>query len=172
MTVRDIMNKDVVTVAPETDVRDLVQLLARHRISGLPVVDRSGDLAGVVSATDVVALAAYGGEAARRPGSWDNEEGALDEESSAFWRSTDAPLEFVMASATNVPEYQVSDIMTPAVFSVPSTATLPELARFLLHGHIHRALVVDDGALVGIVSAFDVLNAVAQMAELEQGAAL
>ena len=172
MTVRDIMNADVVTVAPTTDVRDLVQLLARHRISGVPVVDPSGDLAGVVSATDVVALAAYGGDAARGAGSWENEEGALDEETSSYWRTTDAPLEFVMASATNVPEYQVSDIMTPAVFSVPSTASLPELARFLLRGRIHRALVVDDGELVGIVSAFDVLNAVAQMAELEQGVPL
>lgn len=172
MTVRDIMNTDVVTVSPETDVRDLVQLLAQHRISGVPVVGREGDLMGVVSATDVVALAAYGGDAARGPGTWDNEEGALDEESASYWRTTDAPLEFVMASATNVPEYQVGDIMTPAVFSVPSTASLPELARFLLRGRIHRALVVDAGELVGIVSAFDVLSAVAQMAELEQGVPL
>jgi CBS domain-containing protein len=58
------------------------------------------------------------------------------------------------------------------VFSVPSTASLPELARFLLRGRIHRALVVDAGELVGIVSAFDVLGAVAQMAELEQGVPL
>ncbi len=172
MTVRDIMNTDVVTVAPDTDVRDLVQLLAQHRISGVPVVGPGGELEGVVSATDVVALAAYGGDAARGPGNWDNEEGARDEESASYWRSTDAPLEFVMAAATNVPEYLVSDIMTAAVFSVPSTATLPELARFLLRGRIHRALVVDDGDLVGIVSAFDVLNAVAQMSELEQGALL
>lgn len=172
MTVRDIMNTDVVTVSPETDVRDLVQLLAQHRISGVPVVGREGELMGVVSATDVVALAAYGGDAARGPGSWDNDEGALDEESASYWRTTDAPLEFVMASATNVPEYQVGDIMTPAVFSVPPTASLPELARFLLRGRIHRALVVDAGELVGIVSAFDVLGAVAQMAELEQGVPL
>lgn len=169
MTVRDIMNADVVTVRPETDVRDLVQLLAQHRISGVPVVGQEGELMGVVSATDVVALAAYGGDAARGSGAWDNEEGALDEESASYWRTTDAPLEFVMASATNVPEYQVGDIMTPAVFSVPSTASLPELARFLLRGRIHRALVVDAGELVGIVSAFDVLSAVAQMTELEQG---
>lgn len=169
MTVREIMNAEVITVAPDADVRDLVQLLARHRISGVPVVDPSGGLVGVVSATDVVALAAYGGDASRAPGNVDNDEGALDEESATYWRTSDAPLDFVMATSASVPEYQVSDIMTPAVYSVTSTASLPELARFLLRGRIHRALVVDDGDLVGIVSAFDVLNAVAQMTELEQG---
>ena len=61
--------------------------------------------------------------------------------------------------------------MTPAVFSVPSTTTVPELARLLLRGRIHRALVVDDGVLVGIVSAFDVLKAVAEAPE-EEGVVL
>lgn len=166
MTVRDIMWPNVLAVAPDTDVRDLVQMLAANRISGAPVIDREGRLAGVVSATDVVALAAYGNDASRAPAG-ENEEGAFDEETSSYWRNTDSPIEYVMASATNVPEYKVSDIMTPAVFSVPSTATVSELARFLLRGRIHRALVVDDGMLVGIVSAFDVLKAVAETPEPE-----
>ena len=161
MTVRDIMWPNVLAVAPDADVRDLVQLLAANRISGAPVISSEGELRGVVSATDVVALAAYGNDASRAPG-LENEEGAFDEETASYWRTTDAPIEYVMASATNVPEYKVSDIMTPAVFSVPSTTTVPELARFLLRGRIHRALVVDDGVLVGIVSAFDALKAVAE----------
>lgn len=114
MRVRDIMQSEVVTVGPDMNVRDLVQLLARHRISGVPVIDEAGAIAGVVSATDVVALAAYGKEPARGAGVWD-----------------------------------------------------AEPARFLLRGRIHRALVIDDGTLVGIVSAFDVLNAVAAVEEFE-----
>jgi CBS domain-containing protein len=169
MTVRDIMRPNVLAVAPDTDVRDLVQLLAANRISGAPVIDRDGELAGVVSATDVLALAAYGNDASRAS-EWENEEGAFDEETASYWRSTDASIEYVMASATSVPEYKVADIMTPAVFSVPSTTTLPELARFLLRGRIHRALVVDNDQLVGIVSAFDVLKAVAEMPEPAEAA--
>jgi len=58
LTVRDIMNPAVVTVAPDTTVRQLARLLADEEISGAPVVDQSGRLQGVVSATDVVRLAA------------------------------------------------------------------------------------------------------------------
>ncbi|HET9438859.1 MAG TPA: CBS domain-containing protein [Longimicrobiales bacterium] len=168
MLVRDIMQTEIVTVRPATDVRDLVQLMARHRISGMPVIDPAGNIAGVVSATDVLALAAYGADASRGEGSWSNDEGAQDEETADYWRTTDAPLELVMTYATNVPEYRVEDIMTPAAFSVTSTTTVPELARFLLRGRIHRALVIDEDQLVGLVSAFDVLRAVGELALEEQ----
>jgi CBS-domain-containing membrane protein len=33
--VRDLMNEDVVTVAPETPLKDAAALLVEHRISGL-----------------------------------------------------------------------------------------------------------------------------------------
>lgn len=170
MIVRDIMQTNVFTAQPDTDVRDLVQLMARHRISGVPVLDAGGNIAGVVSVTDVVALAAYGAEASRG-GGWEDDEGQEDEESASYWRTMDAPLEFVMASATNVPAYSVEDIMTPAAFSVSPTTTITELARFLWRGRIHRALVVEDGALVGIVSAFDVLRAIAESPEPEEAVA-
>jgi CBS domain-containing protein len=163
MTVRDIMWPHVMAVAPDTDVRDLVHMLAANRISGVPVIDRDGDLVGVVSATDVVALAAYGHDASRRRAA--GEEGAQDEETASYWRNMESPIEYVMGSVTNVPEFKVSDIMTAAVFSVPSTTPVSELANFLLRGRIHRALVVDDGELVGIVSTFDVLKAVAEQEE-------
>jgi CBS domain-containing protein len=118
----------------------------------------------------VLALAAYGGDASRGEGNWDNTEGAYDEETASYWRTTDAPLEFVMASATNVPDYFVQDIMTPAAFTVRSTNSIGELARFMVCGRIHRALVVDDDKLVGIVSAFDLVRYVADTADLEAGA--
>jgi CBS domain-containing protein len=160
MKVRDIMQTDVVTIGPDRSVRDLVQLLARHRISGVPVVDPTGKVIGVVSATDVLALAAYGDDASRSAGVWNNDEGAMDEETEAFYRINDAPIEFVMRNAQNLPEYQVKDIMTTAVYSVPPHVTVGELARFMLGGRIHRALVLDEGELIGIVSTFDVLQVV------------
>lgn len=56
----------------------------------------------------------------------------------------------------------VRDIMTPATFSVRPEASLVELTRFLVQGGMHRALVLDDSALVGIVSSMDVVRAVAR----------
>ncbi len=51
---RDIMTQDVVTVLPEAPVQEALDLLVRHRITGLPVVDHSGRLVGVVSESDFI----------------------------------------------------------------------------------------------------------------------
>lgn len=160
MKVREIMQSQVVSVRPETPVRELVQILARERISGAPVVDGQGAVIGVVSASDVLALAAYGSEAHTRDPIAD-EEGATDEESAWYFRTGNGDSELDLNVQQDLEPYQVADIMTPAAFSVRSEDSVPDLARFLLRGRIHRALVIDDGRLVGIATTYDVLNAVA-----------
>lgn len=47
LTVRDILWPQVVSVAPDDTVRDLVAVLAREGISGVPVLERGGRIAGV-----------------------------------------------------------------------------------------------------------------------------
>lgn len=161
--VRDVMQTDVVTVRPDMLVRELVQLLAKERISGVPVVGADGGIVGVVSTTDVMALAAYGADA-HVPDPWADEEGAGDEESAWYFRSVDSPFD-IDAKPAEAAAYRVEDIMTPAAFSVQSDDTVRELARFLLRGRIHRALVLDEGKLAGIVTTYDVLQAVATMVD-------
>ena len=58
MKVEELMRRDVRTIAPDASIADLVQALADSRVSGLPVVSRSGQVIGVVSATDVLQAAA------------------------------------------------------------------------------------------------------------------
>jgi CBS domain-containing protein len=177
-TVRDIMHRHVVRVRPEATIRELVALLAQEQISGVPVVDERGEIAGVVSATDVLQLAADNietpvGGLAVRPRRRDDE----DEESASFFRAMDSPFGFSEPDprALGVPElaeYKVEDIMTPAAFSVDSDMTVSDLARFLLDRRIHRALVVDRGQLTGIVTSFDVLRAAADSSFTPSGTEL
>ena len=54
MNAHDLMSTDVVTVAPETPLRDVAKTLLRHRISAVPVVDDGGALVGIVSEGDLV----------------------------------------------------------------------------------------------------------------------
>ncbi|MGW8267780.1 MAG: CBS domain-containing protein, partial [Longimicrobiales bacterium] len=56
-------------------------------------------------------------------------------------------------------ELSVAEIMTPAAFTVGPKETVEAVAKFLLHGRIHRALVVEGERLEGIVTAFDLLKA-------------
>jgi CBS domain-containing protein len=58
-------------------------------------------------------------------------------------------------------EVLVDEIMTPVAFTVDPEMLVWELADFLVRGRIHRALVVEEGKLVGIVTAFDILRVMA-----------
>ena len=53
MAVGDVMTTDPITVDVDATVEAAEQLLAVHRISGLPVVDAAGHLVGVLSRTDL-----------------------------------------------------------------------------------------------------------------------
>jgi len=53
-----IMSRDIVSVRPDTPITEVVQLLADHDITGVPVVDDEGLLLGIVSEKDVLGLVA------------------------------------------------------------------------------------------------------------------
>lgn len=178
LTVQDIMQTDVVTVSTDTTARYLARLLADEEISGVPVLDVSGALVGVVSSTDLVRLAAEDTGLQVRPTRVAMEEletirdPDVDEESSeqpdpyGFFLPEDSPFssqrfldEWPEGDFDSVP---VSDIMTPISFSVDPNTPVAELCQFLVRGRIHRAIVKEGDDLVGIVTSADVLRAVAE----------
>ena len=55
-TARDIMITDVITVKTDTPILEAMELVAKHDISGLPVVDDKMTLIGMVSEKDMVNL--------------------------------------------------------------------------------------------------------------------
>ncbi|BBY37954.1 signal transduction protein [Mycobacterium mantenii] len=54
VTAGDIMTSPVITVPPNASTQQLADILIRHGISGLPVVDRAGTLLGLVSEHDLL----------------------------------------------------------------------------------------------------------------------
>jgi len=52
LTAEDVMRTKLVSLRPDTDVMDAMHLLARHRVSGAPVVDVRGNLVGILSERD------------------------------------------------------------------------------------------------------------------------
>lgn len=53
MKVRDVMTKSVVTVSPDDTIKDAAQVMQRHNIGSVPVVDKTG-LVGIVTDRDIV----------------------------------------------------------------------------------------------------------------------
>lgn len=171
IVVRDIMQTDVVSVTSDMTARQLARKLADEDISGAPVVGGDGALLGVASQTDLARLAAREQDIPLAPGAVHFHSARLfDEEDDAG-----APDGFFLPEETafsardlldGIPESRfdtmtVEEIMTPMSYSVPSDMPVPELADYLARGRIQRAVVVDGGRLVGIVTASDVLRAVA-----------
>ncbi len=56
LRVADLMTIDPITVELEATIEVAEELMRRHRVSGLPVVDRAGRLIGVISQTDILYL--------------------------------------------------------------------------------------------------------------------
>jgi CBS domain-containing protein len=56
-TVADFMVTDLATVTPDTDIHDAIRLLLERQLSGLPVVDETGDPVGFLSSKDCLKIA-------------------------------------------------------------------------------------------------------------------
>lgn len=179
LRVRDIMRREVFSVPPDLPLREAARRLWDRGISGAAVVDESGRVLGVISTTDLLRLEAYGLEAPepeRFPSPGERvralKEGGLAPDAAAPGGSAAAPSPGEGRAVEPEPEegrtvepaleqYVVRDVMMPIKLSIHESATIPELARFLLRAGIHRALVMDGPRLVGIVTTSDVLRAVA-----------
>jgi CBS domain-containing protein len=55
-TAKDLMTTKIITVDPDDTVDEVISLMLEHGISGLPVVDMSGHLLGVLSEFDLLDL--------------------------------------------------------------------------------------------------------------------
>jgi len=57
VSAKDYMTTDVLTIAPEMDIHAAIKVLVGNKISGAPVVDKNGDLAGILSTRDCLKVA-------------------------------------------------------------------------------------------------------------------
>jgi CBS domain-containing protein len=144
LTAADVMTSDVITVTPDTSVREIAKLMYTRHISGVPVVDREKRVIGIVGEGDLLGHAEVAGE--RRRTWW------LD----AFVNSNALARDYIKTHGR-----VAADVMTPTVFAVAPTALIAEIAKILERHRIKRVPVIDGGKLVGIVTRGDLLQALA-----------
>jgi CBS domain-containing protein len=148
MIARDIMSTPVVSVVPGTPVPDVAALLARHRISGVPVLEQ-GRLVGVVNEMDLLHRHEIGTEQFSDAGPW----------WMRLFGSEPGPSHYVKSHAKTA-----RDVMTRSVDSVVEVTPLSEIAaRFDSRG-VRRVCVVRDGELIGVITRADIVRAVATSA--------
>jgi CBS domain-containing protein len=156
MRVRDVMTSPVLSVTPDTPVRDALRLMLDKRISGLPVVDEVGMLVGLVSEGDFLRRSELGTEKRR---SWFD-----------FLRGHGRAAEAYAHSHGRT----VGEVMSREVVTVSHNAPLEEAVGLMEKRHVRR-LPVTDGAALGIVTRSDILRAllpkVEQACDAEGGGA-
>jgi CBS domain-containing protein len=143
---RDIMKREVISVSTSMDLRDLAKLFLERGITGAPVVDAQGELAGVVSQTDLIYY-----------GLTRNDELVLD---SQFYQTARMDGQHIQRGfqIEDTNTGVVQDVMTPLVHSVTERASVDSVVRMMTRKHIHRVIVRKGRKVTGIISALDVLR--------------
>jgi CBS domain-containing protein len=142
MIVADVMTRNCITISPDATVEEAVNTMLSRHISGLFVVDKTGDLAGVITEGDLLRRDELGTQR-NRP----------------WWLRLLASPARQAADFTQANGRHVRDVMTEDVLSIPQDASLDHVVDTMEKNRIKRLPVTADGKVVGVVSRSDLLRA-------------
>jgi len=142
LLVRDVMSAPVHTVTTATPLKDVARILVDQRISGVPVVDDTGAVVGVVSEADLL-VKEGGQEVARRR--W-------------FGRILGERPEAV-ARQIKIGAITAGEAMTSPPVTIEFDRSTAAAATLMVDRQINRLPVLEHGRLVGIVSRADLVRA-------------
>ena len=150
MKAMDVMTRDVVSIDPNASILEAVRLMLQHRVSGLPVVDSSGQLQGIVTEGDFLRRSETGTQP-KRP----------------RW------LEFLLGPGRLATDYvhasgrRVDEVMTTNVHTVTEDTPLERIVNLMERHRIKRVPVMRGERIVGIVTRANLMRAVASLALAE-----
>ena len=140
----DIMTREVITVSPDTDVRELGKLFVEKGVSAMPVVDAEGRLQGIVTETDLVeqdkplhvptVIALF---------DW-----VIYLESEKSFRE----------QLKKVSARKVSEICTRKVTSCTPQTPVEQIASLMVENKAHLIPVVEKERVVGVVARLDIIR--------------
>lgn len=144
MKVIDIMQTEVVTIKPNAEIKEIARALYENSISGIPVVDSSSKLVGIISEGDLLHK-----ETSPRVPDVVGVLGAL-----IYYRGVkqyDSDFKKLIA-------LQASEIMTKDVITIAKDAKIEDAASLMINRNVKRLPVVEDGKLIGIISRIDIIK--------------
>jgi CBS domain-containing protein len=141
MNLKSLMTTDVLSVRPETPLKEVARLLARYGISGLPVVEANGVVVGVVSEGDILFKESGAGDHVPLP-----------------WRL--APRKTALQAKASA--RTAADAMSSPAVTVEGWRSVAAAARLMLEQKVNRLPVVEHDRLVGIVTRADLVRAFAR----------
>ncbi|MBA3036981.1 MAG: CBS domain-containing protein [Desulfobacterium sp.] len=144
LIVKDIMKTDVITVMPETEIIHAAKILLENHINGVPVLDKSGKLAGILCQSDIISQQ----KKLPIPSLFTFLDGFI---SLTSMKHLEKEVQKIAATT-------VAHAMTVNPVTVKSDTSIEVVAALMVDKNFHTLPVVDDGKLVGIVGKEDVLR--------------
>ena len=146
MRVKDVMTTNVICIGLDEPVLKAARLMLQNRISGLPVVDKDGELAGIVTEGDFLRRSELGTQ--RRRPKW---------------------LEFIVGPGKLAQEFthssgrRVEEIMTPDPHTIGEDETLEAVVEAMERHRVKRLPVTRGGRVIGIISRANLMHALASL---------
>ena len=142
LTVKDIMSPSVLSVGPDETVKELINLLYKHKISYVPVVNGEQKIIGEVNVSDLLKIGIP---------NYAIMIGKLD------FLSHFEPFEELLNNEDKIP---VSHIMQKVESTLSPATTIIETALLMTKYNRRHLPVIDQGKIVGVVSFMDLLSKV------------
>jgi predicted transcriptional regulator len=138
MLLKDIMTKDVITVTPDTPLREAGRLMKEKRISGIPVVDGSGVPVGIITVTDILKIV-------KEIYQWQQ----IEKKATGLNIS-----DLVEKESLNK---KVGDVMTKKVFTLTVDKSVKDLMELVFTKNIHTVPIMENEKLVGVIGKRDLI---------------
>ncbi|MBX4898502.1 CBS domain-containing protein [Rhizobium bangladeshense] len=142
LQIRSIMTPNPTTIGPNVKIWEAANAMVDRHISGLPVVDQSGDLLGIISESDFLRRGEIHTQAPH-----------------SLWR------DFFASRGGLAEEYaksfgnDVGEVMSSPAVTVQPDASIETAAKLMAEKNVKRLPVVEGNHLIGIVTRFDVMAA-------------
>lgn len=146
ITVKDIMTKNPITVFPETEITRITKILLEKHINGVPVVDETGKLVGIICQSDLIAQQ----KKLPLPSFFTILDGLIPLTS----------MKQIEKEVKKVAATTVADIMTRDPVTVAPDTNVETVATLMVEKKFHSVPVVDEGELIGIVGKEDILRTI------------
>lgn len=141
MRVKEIMTTAVKVAKPEDTIRDIATIMCFNKISGMPVVDESGRLVGIISEKDIL-------------------HGMFPTLQDMMENPVPPDFEAMERDYQDVVNMRVADVMTTKVLAVEQDMPVLKAASIMFRQRIRRIPVAEGGKLIGIISVGDVHKAI------------
>ncbi|OGR38321.1 MAG: hypothetical protein A3J80_04130 [Desulfobacula sp. RIFOXYB2_FULL_45_6] len=141
---REIMEKNIISVLPDTEITKAVEILLKNHINGVPVIDESGGLIGILCQSDLI----FQQRKIPIPPIFILLDGIIPLSSSKKFN----------AELKKMAAIKVEEAMVKNPVSVGPDALISEIASLMVEKHFHTIPVVEEGKLVGIIGKEDILR--------------